>query len=99
MPIYEYACSRCGRHIEVLQKVSAPPPKICRSCGGALRKVISAPALQFKGSGWYVTDYARKSSPQQERKTKDKGADKPGGKAAASSEAASPKANAAPSKD
>jgi putative FmdB family regulatory protein len=99
MPIYEYACSQCGRHIEVLQKVSDPPPKRCRSCGGTLTKVLSPPALQFKGNGWYVTDYARRPAPQPEKKAKDKGADKAGGKVPSSAESAAPKAGAAPPKD
>ena len=59
MPIYEYECKKCKAHIEVFQKVSDKPPSKCRSCGGKLERKISAPAIQFKGSGWYVTDYAR----------------------------------------
>lgn len=60
MPIYEYQCDDCERVTEALQKVDDPPLGECPHCGGALRKLISAPAFQFKGSGWYVTDYARK---------------------------------------
>jgi len=60
MPIYEYQCERCGERTEALQKVSDPPLTSCPSCGGPLRKLLSAPAVQFKGSGWYVTDYAGK---------------------------------------
>lgn len=59
MPIYEYECKKCKAHIEVFQKVSDKPPAKCRNCGGKLERKISAPAIQFKGSGWYVTDYAR----------------------------------------
>ena len=59
MPIYEYECRKCKAHIEVFQKVSDKPPSKCRNCGGKLERKISAPAIQFKGSGWYVTDYAR----------------------------------------
>jgi putative FmdB family regulatory protein len=59
MPIYEYECRKCGAHIEVFQKVSDKPLAKCRKCGGRLEKRISAPAIQFKGSGWYVTDYAK----------------------------------------
>jgi len=59
MPIYEYVCQSCGRKTEVLQRISEKPLKICPHCGGKLKKAISAPAIQFKGSGWYVTDYAR----------------------------------------
>lgn len=60
MPIYEYQCQQCGERSEVLQRISADPLTRCESCGGDLKKLISAPAFQFKGSGWYVTDYARK---------------------------------------
>jgi len=60
MPIYEYVCEACGRLTEALQRVSDPPLATCPHCGGALRKRVSAPAFQFKGSGWYVTDYAQK---------------------------------------
>ena len=59
MPIYEYECRKCKAHIEVFQKVSDKPPTKCRKCGGKLDRIISAPAIQFKGSGWYVTDYAK----------------------------------------
>jgi putative FmdB family regulatory protein len=60
MPIYEYVCERCGAKTEAIQRVSDPPLTECAKCGGPLRKKVSAPAFQFKGSGWYVTDYARK---------------------------------------
>lgn len=59
MPIYEYQCEDCGERTEVLQRMSDPPLAECPACEGAVRKLISAPAFQFKGSGWYVTDYAR----------------------------------------
>ena len=62
MPLYEYACTQCGQHVEKIQKFSDPPLIKCEKCGGRLKKVLSSPAIQFKGSGWYVTDYARKSS-------------------------------------
>jgi putative FmdB family regulatory protein len=75
MPIYEYVCSRCGSHIEAVQKVSDPPLQKCRVCGGVLKKIISAPAIQFKGNGWYITDYARKPNPQKEEQGK--GLDEP----------------------
>ena len=61
MPIYEYRCSDCDRVFEALQRVSDAPLDACRDCGGPARRIISAPAIQFMGSGWYVTDYARKS--------------------------------------
>jgi putative FmdB family regulatory protein len=62
MPIYEYECKKCKAHIEVFQKVSDKPPNKCRKCGGRLEKLVSASAIQFKGSGWYVTDYAGKAT-------------------------------------
>jgi putative FmdB family regulatory protein len=62
MPIYEYECRKCKAHMEVFQKVSDKPPVKCRKCGGRLERKISAPAIQFKGSGWYVTDYAGKAT-------------------------------------
>lgn len=62
MPLYEYQCTRCGRRVEKIQSFSAEPLRVCEECGGPLEKLISAPAIQFKGSGWYVTDYSKKSS-------------------------------------
>jgi putative FmdB family regulatory protein len=61
MPIYEYACKKCGKTIEVIQKFSDRALKKHQGCGGALTKLISASGFQFKGTGWYVTDYAKKS--------------------------------------
>jgi putative FmdB family regulatory protein len=60
MPIYEYSCKKCGKTIEVIQKFSDPLLKKHQGCGGALTKLVSAAGFQFKGTGWYVTDYARK---------------------------------------
>jgi len=62
LPLYEYACSECGGHVEKIQKFSDPPLTKCAKCGGRLKRLLSSPAIQFKGTGWYVTDYARKSS-------------------------------------
>lgn len=62
MPLYEYRCTSCGERTEVLQRIGAAPPSQCPRCGGTLVKLISAPALQFKGTGWYVTDYAKRSA-------------------------------------
>src|SRR5579862_3907759 len=61
MPLYEYQCEKCGHRFEKIQKFSDKPVKKCPDCGGKVEQVISAPAVQFKGSGWYVTDYAKKS--------------------------------------
>jgi putative FmdB family regulatory protein len=58
MPIYEYVCDSCDRKTEAIQRVGERPLRICPHCGGKLKKAFSAPAIQFKGSGWYVTDYA-----------------------------------------
>ena len=63
MPIYEYSCKKCGKTIEVIQKFNDPVLKKHEKCGGALTKLISASGFQFKGTGWYVTDYAKKSGP------------------------------------
>jgi putative FmdB family regulatory protein len=59
MPLYEYRCDGCGEVFEVQQKFSDPPLAMHESCGGRVERLISAPAIQFKGSGWYITDYAR----------------------------------------
>ena len=62
MPIYEYQCKKCHHRFERIQKFSDPHVKKCPDCGGPVEQVISAPAVQFKGSGWYATDYAKKQS-------------------------------------
>lgn len=61
VPLYEYECQKCGRHTEKIEKVAGPHLKKCPHCGGAVERLLSAPAVQFKGTGWYVTDYAGKS--------------------------------------
>jgi putative FmdB family regulatory protein len=66
MPLYEYECETCGHRFEVIQKFSDRPVETCPKCGGAVRKLLSSPAIQFKGSGWYITDYARKDSAKPE---------------------------------
>ena len=62
MPLYEFECSQCHHRFERLQRLSDAPPSACPECGGPVSQLMSAPAIQFKGSGWYVTDYAKKSS-------------------------------------
>lgn len=61
VPLYEYECNSCGRRTEVIQRVGAPPLGPCDECGGEMVRLLSAPSFQFKGTGWYVTDYAKKS--------------------------------------
>ena len=64
MPLYEYECSVCGHRFELIQRFADPPAATCVACGkGPVHKLLSAPAVHFKGTGWYVTDYAKKSSP------------------------------------
>lgn len=62
MPLYEYQCKKCGHRFEKIQKFSDKMIKKCPECGGAVEQLLSAPAVQFKGSGWYVTDYAKKGA-------------------------------------
>jgi putative FmdB family regulatory protein len=71
MPIYEYECGKCGKRIEVIQKMSDKPLTKHEGCGGRLTKLISASGFQFKGTGWYVTDYARKESKTESKEAKD----------------------------
>ncbi len=76
MPLYEYKCLKCNRKTEKIEPVNGPHLKKCPHCGGKVESLISAPAIQFKGSGWYVTDYAGKSSagesPKEEKSSSDK---------------------------
>jgi putative FmdB family regulatory protein len=72
MPLYEYKCTKCHATTEVLQRVKDAPLRKCPKCGGRLVKLISSPAIQFKGNGWYITDYAKKSSPAERQKPKPK---------------------------
>ena len=62
MPLYEYACLKCGRHTDKIEPVAGPHLKKCPHCGGKVESVITAPAIKFKGSGWYINDYAAKPS-------------------------------------
>ena len=72
MPLYEYECeAENGRRFEIIQKFSDAALTICPSCGGPVRKLISSPAIQFKGSGFYITDYARKSGVDAGKESKD----------------------------
>ncbi len=80
MPIYEYACRQCGKHLEVLQKFSDPPLTDCE-CGGegTLEKQISAAAFHLKGTGWYVTDFRDKGKKKKEADSKETSGDTPAG--------------------
>jgi len=94
MPLYEYQCDACGRRFELIRKFSDPPLEECPSCGGAVQKLVSSPAFQFKGTGFYITDYGKKEQPSSSQsdeakadaaaskdkaeKTGDKGGDKSG---------------------
>lgn len=62
MPLYEYQCTTCNTRSEVIQSFSAAPLETCSECGGSLKKLISSPAIQFKGSGFYITDYSRSNN-------------------------------------
>ena len=72
MPLYEYQCTKCHRRTEKIEKVAGPHLNKCPHCGGKVEPMVSAPAIQFKGSGWYVTDYAGKKSSTAESSATDK---------------------------
>lgn len=88
MPLYEYECDNCGHRFEVIQKFSDDPVTECPKCQGTVRKLLSSPAIQFKGSGWYITDYAKKSGTGSGT-TKSEGGDKPAASGTSSGDAAS----------
>ena len=69
MPLYEYQCDTCAHRFEVIQKYSDAPVEVCPKCGGHVSKLLSSPAIQFKGTGWYVTDYAKSGSGNTESKS------------------------------
>ena len=77
MPLYEYECAACGRRFERIQKFSDPPVTTCPECGGGVRRLVSSPAIQFKGSGWYITDYARKGGDKPAKDKDNKAAKSP----------------------
>jgi putative FmdB family regulatory protein len=73
MPLYEYRCAKCGNVFEVIQKFADAPLTEHPECGGSVERLLSTSALQFKGSGWYVNDYAKKSSSSGKSETKSEG--------------------------
>jgi putative FmdB family regulatory protein len=101
LPLYEYRCKKCRRRTEKIRKFSDPPLTICEHCGGELEQLLSSPAIRFKGSGFYINDYARKpsdagstssteSSPSTEKKEKETGKEKGAEKAKESSKPSEP---------
>ena len=95
MPLYEYECENCSHRFEVIQKFSDAPLTECPKCGGPVRKLLSSPAIQFKGSGWYITDYAKKNSTgagaaskSESSSTSDKGTSSSGDSASTKSDSA-----------
>jgi putative FmdB family regulatory protein len=69
VPLYEYQCKKCKHKFEKIQKFSDPPIKKCPECGGPVEKLLHAPAVQFKGTGWYVTDYGGKTDKSEKSKS------------------------------
>ena len=76
MPLYEYECKKCGHRFEKILKFSDKPMKKCPDCGGAVEQLISAPTVQFKGAGWYVTDYAKKGTTSSSKSSEGEGGSK-----------------------
>jgi putative FmdB family regulatory protein len=88
MPLYEYQCAKCGKKSEFIQKFSDPHETTCPRCGGALKKLLSSPAFQFKGSGFYATDYGNSGKPEKgDEKSSSKGEEGSGGGEAKSEKA------------
>jgi len=95
LPLYEYECTVCKHRFELLQKFSDEPAKVCVRCGAPVQRLLSSPAIHFKGTGWYVTDYGKSGSTAESKKSKDDSGDK----APAASESATIKEPAASSKE
>jgi putative FmdB family regulatory protein len=106
MPLYEYECeAENGRRFEIIQKFSDEVLTVCPTCGGPVRKLISSPAIQFKGSGFYITDYARKSAVDAGKESKDSkpassssGGDGSSSSSSSTSTPAAPAASSTPTK-
>ena len=86
MPLYEYKCEGCGETFEVIQKFSDEPLTVHEKCGGQVHRLLSAPAFQFKGSGWYATDYAKGGGAAAKTDSKSDSSDKSSGETAAKTE-------------
>ncbi len=96
MPLYEYQCKKCGHRFEKIQKFSDEPEKVCPKCTGEVERLLSAPAVQFKGEGWYVTDYAKKGGSAKSTSTETSATEK---KAESTSAADTSKPAAPPASD
>ncbi len=81
MPVYEYRCEKCGREFEIEQKITESPKKRCPKCGGKVTRLISNTSFVLKGTGWYVTDYARKGKIEEKSKSEEKSEEKKQAKA------------------
>ena len=106
MPLYEYQCEKCAHRFEVIQKFSDAPIDVCPKCGGGpVMKLLSSPAIQFKGSGFYITDYAKKGSPEsstsasQSKPTSDKSSSDSSSSSSSSSSESSSKSDSKPAAD
>jgi putative FmdB family regulatory protein len=99
MPLYEYECeAENGRRFEIIQKFSDEPLTVCPSCGGPVRKLISSPAIQFKGSGFYITDYAKKSNVEAGKESKAGSTSSSGDSGSSASSTPAPAASSPPAK-
>lgn len=94
MPLYEYMCGSCGHRFERIRKFSDPPVTDCPKCGQPVQKLISSPAIQFKGTGWYITDYAKSGSAEKGGKPGSEGKSGDGDKPAAKDTAGSAESTA-----
>ena len=92
MPLYEYQCEACAHRFEKIVQYSDPPIDTCPVCGGTVKKLFSSPAIQFKGSGFYITDYAKKTSPESSSAGKSS-SDKPAEKSSDTSSASTDKSS------
>ena len=98
MPVYEYKCDQCGEVFEVRQKFADEPLQVHEKCGGTVQRLISAPALQFKGSGWYVNDYGRGGNRSEKSDSAAKAADTAGKSDSKTTESKAAESKAAESK-